>query len=264
MNASERKMVEILIDLRENHHVQGVKTEFEAEGARIEDVIRQKEITMLAGLPIALKIGGAEALTDLSLAKMVGVGKIIAPMMESPFAISKFIESVHKVYTKDELFDVNLAVNIESISAYNCYKEILATECFRELYGIAIGRNDLTLSMNLNREDTDSPQVQAICRTIMEMTKEAHPNVCCFVGGINSGKESMDVLRAYGSLLYAYETKKIIFSAQELEENSLSGLRKALEFEILYYSNRKAYYNSIATSEDKYLERIQKRYDALK
>ena len=32
MNELERKMVEQLQDLRENHHVIGVKAEFEAEG----------------------------------------------------------------------------------------------------------------------------------------------------------------------------------------------------------------------------------------
>ena len=37
MNTLEKKMVNTLIDLRENHHVVGVKAEFEAEGMSREE-----------------------------------------------------------------------------------------------------------------------------------------------------------------------------------------------------------------------------------
>ena len=36
MNLLEKQMVETLIDLKTNHHVVGVKAEFEAEGTRLE------------------------------------------------------------------------------------------------------------------------------------------------------------------------------------------------------------------------------------
>ena len=42
MNELERRMVEALQDLRENHHVNGVKAEFEAEGTRLEEALRLK------------------------------------------------------------------------------------------------------------------------------------------------------------------------------------------------------------------------------
>ena len=264
MNAAEKKMVEILTDLRENHQVQGIKTEFEGEGIRIEDLIRQKEISMLAGLPITVKIGGGEAMTDMTLAKTIGVGKIVAPMMESSFAVTKFLEAAQKVYEPDELSDIKLGINIETISAYNCYKEILANPNFDKLYGISIGRKDLAFSMGMDRKGMDGSQVTDTCRSIMEMTKKAHPHVKCIVGGISSGRDSIELLRtAYGSLLDAYETRKVIFSAQELNADPVAALRKALEFEILYYSNKKAHYTSIATLDDAYLERLQKNYNAL-
>ncbi len=153
MNTIEKKMVRLLTDLRENYHVIGIKTEFESEGARIEDMMRQKEITMLAGVPITLKIGGGEALTDIALAKAIGVGKIVAPMVESSLAVSKFIGAVHKVYTSDELIDTKLSINIETITAYNCYKDTLALANFGELSAVAIGRGDLRRSMGLKRAD---------------------------------------------------------------------------------------------------------------
>jgi len=50
MNQLEKKMVELLIELREEHSVVGVKAEFEAEGTRIEEAMRLKEISTRAGL----------------------------------------------------------------------------------------------------------------------------------------------------------------------------------------------------------------------
>jgi len=44
LNKIEREMVGILTDLRENHHVVGVKAEFEAEGTRLEEAMRLKEV----------------------------------------------------------------------------------------------------------------------------------------------------------------------------------------------------------------------------
>ena len=44
MNRLEKKMLDALIDLKENHHVVGVKAEFEAEGTRMEEALRLKEV----------------------------------------------------------------------------------------------------------------------------------------------------------------------------------------------------------------------------
>ena len=58
MNAHEKKMVEILKDLRDNHGVTEVKAEFESEGTRLNELMRLKDVALTAGLNIALKIGG--------------------------------------------------------------------------------------------------------------------------------------------------------------------------------------------------------------
>lgn len=264
MNAMERKMVELLKEMKETYHAVGVKTEFEGEGIRLDDLMRQKEITMAAGLPIALKIGGGEAITDLSLARTVGVGKIIAPMLEPPFAVRKFVEAAYKVYTEDELQDTKLVVNFETIHAYRCYQDVVSAPEFSKLSGIAMGRKDLTLSMGLPRSEMDSTQVSDVCRGFMQMTKGAAPNMTCTIGGIKDGEQSLDVLRAFGSLLDSYETRKVIFSAEALAHDPLTGLKKGLEFEILYYENKKAYYKGIANSDNNYLERLYKKYQSFK
>ena len=65
MNNLEKKMLDTLIDLRENHHVVGVKAEFEAEGTRLEEALRLKEVVTKAGLDLTIKIGGCEAVKDM-------------------------------------------------------------------------------------------------------------------------------------------------------------------------------------------------------
>ncbi|MBM4127439.1 MAG: hypothetical protein FJ247_08855 [Nitrospira sp.] len=91
MNILEKRMVDVLKDLRENHHVQGIKAEFEAEGARLEEALRFKEVITKAGLELTIKIGGCEALKDMYDARYIGVTRIVAPMIESPYALNKYL-----------------------------------------------------------------------------------------------------------------------------------------------------------------------------
>ena len=65
MNPTEMKMVGLLEDLKENHHAFGVKGNMESSGMEAWETIRLKEVTLRAGLPLTIKLGGAEALTDM-------------------------------------------------------------------------------------------------------------------------------------------------------------------------------------------------------
>ena len=80
MNKLEKQMVETLKDLKSNHHVIGIKAEFEAEGTRLEEAMRLKEVVTKAGLEMTIKIGGCEAMKDMYDAKVIGVNAIVAPM----------------------------------------------------------------------------------------------------------------------------------------------------------------------------------------
>jgi hypothetical protein len=126
MNNLEKKMVLILQDLKENHHVVGVKAEFEAEGTRIDELLRLLDISRAADLPIAVKIGGCEAIRDLFETKQLGTRYIIAPMVESAYALSKYISARDFSYSAEEQEDTDFLVNIETRLTFDHREEVIA------------------------------------------------------------------------------------------------------------------------------------------
>src|SRR3990167_260270 len=116
MNILEKKMVAVLQDLKENHNVVGVKAEFEAEGTRLEEAMRLKEVVSKAGLDLTIKIGGCEAIKDMYEARVIGVSRIVAPIVETPYALKKYLAATKLVFSAEEREEVIFLVNIETIT----------------------------------------------------------------------------------------------------------------------------------------------------
>lgn len=260
MNTLERKMVDVLTDLRENHHVIGIKAEFEAEGTRMEEALRLKEVVLTAGLGLTLKIGGCEALRDMYEARVIGVSTVVAPMVETPYALKKFLAAVHLAFPLDEREDVNFSVNIETIDACKAFDRMLALPEIDILHGVVMGRVDLTGSMAMSREEINSPKVLEITRQLFTKAKEK--SLECAVGGGVSA-HSLPLFRELGGLLDRYETRKVIFGCPgALEDGADKAILKAVGFELLWLKNKRDYYHLISAEDEHRIEMLESRYKA--
>ncbi len=262
MNILERKMVETLVDLRENHHVAGVKAEFEAEGTRIEEAMRLKEVVTRAGLDLTIKIGGCEGVKDMYESRVIGVNRIVAPMIESPYALKKFLKTVKFVFPEEERGGVSFLINVETIQGFRNLDAMLSLPEIDELDGIVLGRVDMTGSMGLTREDINTDEVFEIANVI---ATKAHAIGLEFVIGGGVSAHSLPFFRRLPEgALTNYETRKLIFKCpRALEEGADKGILKAVGFELMWLKNKRDFYGSIFAEDDQRLQMLQARYEKL-
>lgn len=172
MNTLEIKMVELLKKMKRSFGVVDVKTEFEAEAARIEEVMRLKDIADRADLGMVLKIGGAEAITDMFEAQHIGMSGLIAPMVESGYAMSKFIAAVNNYFPADARQKITFGVNIETNLAYQNLGDILSQKGIEIIRKVTVGRVDMTGSLGLGRDDINCDQIYQITEDIFRQAKK--------------------------------------------------------------------------------------------
>ena len=170
MNSLENKMVETLIDLKENHCVVGVKAEFEAEGTRLEEALRLKEVVTRAGLDLTIKIGGCEAVKDMYDARTIGVSTIVAPMIESPYAVQKYLQAVKMAFPEEERQAMKFFINIETKYGFQYVDEILSSDFAKDLSGIVLGRSDMCSSLGMSKDDINHETILEYAKIIAKKT----------------------------------------------------------------------------------------------
>ena len=112
-------MVKLLDELKDNGVI-GIKQSFEDEGVLDSDLWKISKVCRELDLKLSVKIGGCEAISDINRCIDLNVDGIVAPMVESRFALQKFSESINKLP-----YDGNKFINIESQQAYNNLNDIL-------------------------------------------------------------------------------------------------------------------------------------------
>ncbi len=241
MNAFAKNLVEILTSLRQQYGVTAVKCNLEAEGSRLDEIARTKEIAIKAGVGLTIKIGGCEALTDLRLARMFGADNLMAPMIESRFALEKYLAMAAAEYTAAELADMKLLINIETVNGYEKLDQILSADHIDRLYGIVLGRTDLVQALGVT--DVNAPPVLAIARNVF--TKARQYALQCMVGG-GTTVTSVPFFRQLQGVLDGFETRKVVFTDPGKAEGALAdGILLALRFEYHWYELKQQYYGSI-------------------
>ena len=256
MNTTERKMLDILKELKYEHDIIAIKAEFEAEGSRTDELVMLNEIVFRADMKLYIKIGGCEAVRDLDQCRLLGASGIMAPMIESPFAMKKFASAARKVYG-DEVDNVEWIINAETISCHQNLDAILE-EAQGFLSTVSIGRVDLSGSMGLDRSQINGDTVFEATKDIATRCKEAGFMVN-FGGGISF--DAIPFIKKLYPLNDRFETRKVVFHATDDEKHLRAGILKAMEFETLYLQNKCEYYNRMAVEDKARLEMMRERLE---
>lgn len=171
--------------LRRRHRCFLMKISTEDESLTHDDVRRvQRELGR--HIEIELKIGGPTAAGDLLLAKELRIRHIIAPMVESSYAVTEFLRVVRSAFELRSRASrrgfPSLGVNIETSTAYTNLASIIDASA-DSLKRITVGRSDLSRSLGTS---PDNPRVTRLTRRIVFLARRAG----CFTsvgGGIHPG-----------------------------------------------------------------------------
>ena len=254
MNKREQRMLEILKAGRD-HGMVAVKAEFEAEGTRTDELLRLLDVARRAGLKVGLKIGGCEAIRDLIDCRQYGADYIIAPMVETPYALKKYIEAKDKVFPAEEQGDVSFLFNVETITAYRHLPD-LAVAAQAGRVGMVLGRVDFAGSLGRTRDFVNSEEMIGYAE---EIAREARDRKLELVMGGGVNPDSILPMRRVRKLrLDRFETRKVIFDAGVLDADSgfvgsagaARGMELAIDFELLWLKNKRDFYGAIAREDE--------------
>ncbi|MEW6672220.1 MAG: aldolase/citrate lyase family protein [Thermodesulfobacteriota bacterium] len=250
MKTLKNEMIQILKGLRQSHGITAIKASFETEDIQLFEQLRIVEFAAAAGVGIVVKLGGSEALTDIRLAKMLGATAVLGPMIESRFALEKYLELCARTFTAEE--DVKYLINIETVEGCRRIEEITSAYNVKMLETVVLGRTDLCNSMNIT--DVNAPGVLETARALFTTLKPRH--IRCLVGG-GVTAETAAFLKQLDGLVDGFETLKVVFGNYSRSAHNLeAGIRLALEYELKWYQLKQKHYEERSREDAKKIDRL--------
>ena len=113
-----------------------------------------------------IRIGGCEAIKDMFDAIALGSDRIIAPMVESAYALKKYLAAVNIVYPADPRPNVEFLITSRPSRPFATSRRCCNCPKSAGFDGIVIGRVNLTGSLGLTREDINNA-------TILDLSMQA-------------------------------------------------------------------------------------------
>lgn len=257
VNTFEKRMLELLKRGKQEFGVVAVKAEFEAEGTRVDELLRLLEVARRADVKVGLKIGGCEAIRDLIECRQFGVDYIIAPMVETPYALSKYTAAASKVFSAEEREDMSFLFNVETRATFDHIDE-LGDVAARDRVGMVFGRVDFAGSLGQDRKFVNSSELFTFVQRTAAIARDRGLELV--VGG-GVSPESIDFLRQVKAIkLDRFETRKVIFDSSALDSGAIEqGLALAIDFELLWLKNKRDYYASISAEDEKRIGMMEAR-----
>lgn len=200
-----------------------LKGEFEAEGLSREDVAVEVIYARRRGVDYLVKIGGCEAKSDIDYLRRLGVTSVVAPMIESGFAMRKYMEML-----PERGFD-HVGVTVETFHAVDRIEELL--DAGTRLTNVTVGRSDLTASFG--GSSVDSEETLSRVRRVAEAVR-ARGLEMTMGGGINV--RTRDALRAdpeLAGLIACVETRKAVMRTDRFLVDGVLESAIDLELELL-------------------------------
>lgn len=220
----------------------GIKSSFEDEGVFFNDLVLLKNALLKSDTFFNIKIGGCEAKSDVFNCITLDCDGIVAPMIESEFAIQKYKELIDGFNFGVE--NKNFYVNIESKSGYQNIDNIIEKgDGF--LKGIVVGRSDLTHSFGLTKDKVDSDDIYDIVENIFTIAKGN--GLQTGMGG-NISVNSIDFISKLSSkgLIDYIETRNVILRLDNSNQFMLKEfIEDAIRFEKLWLDIKSKYYLGI-------------------
>jgi citrate lyase beta subunit len=206
--------------------LEGLKGEFEAEGLTRDEVSAESLYAARHGLDYLVKIGGCEAKSDVQFLLGIGIQSVVAPMIETPFAMQKYMEMLPLDSFK------HVSVTIETITAVQNIEEIITAGT--RLTEVTIGRTDLSASYGSS--DVDSARTTEMVKQVASCAKGRGLKVT-MGGSIN--KKTQILLASDPELLGLLdyiETRKVVMSIDQFMDSN--SLKNALEIEAMLLEMR--------------------------
>lgn len=246
-----KKIVNVLKNLKK-FNITAVKQSLEDEGACYEDLILMKKITQKASLDLNVKIGGCEAKNDIYFCEWLKVRGIVAPMVESTYALRKFLQTIPKNNKQ------NLYINLESIQAFENIGKILRQKKLKRLKGVVIGRSDLAGSLNLEKKEVDSKRIFKLVYSTLKKIKKK--KLIVKMGGSLTANSKNFVKNLFNKkLIDRVETRNIEIKINNYVLNNFDQIINSIfkfELEWLRYKHKINKKRKIRLKNDN-LERIQ-------